>query len=50
MSDYNEFDSNLFSVGAIGLELHKLGRSGNLYIKKEVNVEEVRYRLRDIKN
>jgi hypothetical protein len=34
MSDYDIFESNLFSVGAIGLDLYQLDKSGRLYTKK----------------
>lgn len=50
MSDYDQFESNLFSIGAIGLDLYQLDRSGRLYTKKEIDFNEIQHRLKDIKN
>jgi hypothetical protein len=47
--DYKEFLSNLFSVGAIALELKRLEFADGIYLKKrEVNYEEVRGRIAEV--
>jgi hypothetical protein len=51
LSNYDEFASNLFSVGVIGLEVHNLQSLDNLYLKKkEVNFEEVRSQVSKFKD
>ena len=51
MEDYKEFLSNLFSVAVIALELSRLEFADSIYTrKKEVNYEEIKARLREIKS
>lgn len=51
MEDYKEFLSNLFSVAVIALELTRLEFADSIYTrKKEVNYEEIKARLGEIKS
>ena len=46
LSSFNEFLSNLFSIGVIALELKRLQFADNIYIKKkEINHEEIAKRI-----
>ena len=46
MEDYKDFLSNLFTIGAIALQLNRLEFADGIYVKKkEVNYEEINHRL-----
>jgi len=51
LNTYDEFSSNLFSVGVIGLEIYYLEFVESIYSKKkDVNLEEVRSRVKKFKD
>ncbi len=48
---FNEFLSNLFSVGVISLELKRLDFADTVYNKKrELNIEDIRSRLMEFRD